>query len=119
MLGDTITLTHNAVSRVLSKINQDNFSGEYLLTTSTDEYRLRVRHTYDSAPAGKVPFQRHTIEFSVTTFATPTVLEIVQIAQYTIRTRKGTDPASALLAAKALTGWMSDANTAKLIAWES
>lgn len=119
MLGDSITLTHNAVARVLSKINQDNYSSEYLLVTSTDEFRLKVRHSKESAKAGVVPFERHNIEFSVTTFGTPTVAEAIHIASYTVRTRKGTDPAAALLASKAMVGWLSDANATKLIAWES
>nr|UOL48991.1 MAG: putative coat protein [Leviviridae sp.] len=119
MLGDTITITHNAVSRVLSKINQDNYSGEYLLRTATDEFRVRVRHSVDNAPKGTVAFDRHNIDLSVTTFATPTTVEEVQTANYTVRTRKSSNPANALLAAKALNGWLTDANVTKLIAWES
>lgn len=119
MLGDTISLTHNSVARVLSKINQDNYSSEYLLRTATDEFRLQVRHSTESAKPGVVPFERHNLEFTATTFATPTVAEVKNISSYTIRTRKGTDPATALLAAKAQVAWLSDANVTKLIAWES
>lgn len=119
MLGDTITITHNAVSKVLSKINQDNYSSEYLLRSATDEFRIKVRHSVESPQPGKVPFDRHNIELSVTTYATPTTSEVTNITSVTMRTRKGTDPAVALLAAKAQLGYLSDANVTKLIAWES
>lgn len=119
MLGDTITLTYNAVSTILSKINQDNYSSEYLKRTSTEEFRLRVRHSLESAKAGLVPFDRHNIELTHTVFATPTVVEIVDITSTTIRSRKSTDPAVTLLTAKASIGYLTDANLTKLIAWES
>lgn len=121
MLGDTITLTHNSVARVLSKINQDNYSSEYLLRTSTNEYRLNVRHGQESVAknSGVAPFERHNIELRVTTFATTTAPQIEHVVSTVVRTRKGSDPADALLAAKAAVAWMSDANLTKLIAWES
>lgn len=119
MLGDTITVTHNAVARILSKINQDNYSSEYLLRSATDEFRIRVRHAVESSVKGAVPFERHNIEFRVTTFATLTVDQIENLVSVTIRARKGTDPAVTLLAAKAQLAWLTDANVTKLIAWES
>lgn len=120
MLGDTITITHNSVARVLSKINQDNFASEYLLRIATDEFRLIVRHSTESAAkSGVLPFERHYIEFSHTLFATSTTPEQKRISAVTVRSRRGDDPAAALLAAKAMIAWASDANLTKLIAWES
>jgi len=119
MLGDTISLTHNAIARVLSKINQDNYSSEYLLRTATDEYRLTVKHSTESAKPGFMPFERHSIEFRVTTFATLTVPEVINVISVVIRAKKGSDPAATLLTAKAQLAWLTDANVTKLIAWES
>lgn len=119
MLGDTITITHNAVAKVLSKINQDNYSSEYLLRSATDEFRVKVRHATESSTKGSVPFERHNIELRVTTFATLVVDQIEHLVSFTIRTRKGSSPTDALLAAKAQVAWLSDANVTKLIAWES
>lgn len=119
MLGDTITITHNTVARVLVKNNQDNYSSEYLLRTATEEFLLYVRHAKETAKAGIVPFERHNIEFVHTTFATLTTIEQQQRATFTVRCRRGDDPAQALLTAKAQVAWLSDANVTKLIAWES
>lgn len=119
MLGETLTITHNGVSRVLSRINQDNYAGEYRLNTGTDLFLVRVRHVIENAAKGAVPFERHSFELSVTTFATPTTFEEIHISSFVVRTRKGTLPANALLTAKAMNAWLTDANVTKLIAWES
>lgn len=119
MLGDTITITVNAVARVLSKINQDNFAAEYLLRTATEEFRVNVRHSTESAKVGIRPFERHNFELRHTVFATLTVAEVIRITATTIRCMKGDDPAAVVLTAKGETAWLSDANLAKLVAWES
>lgn len=119
MLGDTITVTYNSVATVLSKINQDKYSAEYLKRTATDEFRLLVRHSTESAKPGVVPFERHNFELTRTVFATPTVAEIKDISSHTVRTKRGSDPATAQLTALAATGWLTGANLTKLIAWES
>lgn len=119
MLGDTITITRNAVANVLVKINQDNFTSQYLLRTATEEFRLNVRHSTESAKAGAIPFERHNIEYIHTVFATSTVPEVKQIASVTMRCQRGDDPAQMLLTAKAIIAYCSDSNLGKLIAWES
>lgn len=119
MLGETITITHNTVARVLPRINQDNFAATYQLRTATEEFRVNVRHATESAKAGVVPFERHNFEFIHTTFATATTVEVKQIASFTARCLRGDDPGAALLTAKAMIAWLSDANVTKLIAWES
>jgi hypothetical protein len=119
MLGDTISLTYNAVAKVLSKINQDAYSAVYLLRSSTEEFRLNVRHITESAKAGVVPFERHSFELTHTVFATPTTLEVIDITSFAARCKRGSDPAVSLLTAKASVAWLTDANIAKLIAWES
>lgn len=119
MLGDTITITRNAVANVLVKINQDNYTSIYLLRTATEEFRLNVRHAVETAKAGVTPLERHNIEYIHTTFATTTLDERKEIATFTMRSPRASDPAEAVKTAKALTAWLTDANLAKLGAWES
>lgn len=119
MIGDTITLTHNSVSKVLSKINEANFASIYQLRTATDEFVLNVRHSTETAKPGVTPFERHNFELKHTVYATPTSFEVVNVSSATIRCKRGSDPAATLLDAKATFGWLTDANVGKLIAWES
>lgn len=66
MLGDTITITVNAVAKALKKINQDNFSAEYLLKETTGEYRLKIRHSKEKALIRGENMERHNVELSYT-----------------------------------------------------
>lgn len=45
MFADPQTLTVNAVAKALVRINQDQYSSEYLLRSSTDEFRLKIRNS--------------------------------------------------------------------------
>jgi hypothetical protein len=119
LLGETLTITHNSVARVLPRINQDNFQGLYQLRTTTEEFRVVVKHSTESSKPGVMPLERHYIEYTHSVFATLTVPEFKQVSSVTIRCARGDDPDAAVKTAKALNTWLTDANVAKLIAWES
>jgi hypothetical protein len=72
--GSTLTITINAIGKVLSRINQDNYGSEFFLRETLVSYRLRIRHTKVKATAA-VPYEldRHNMELVITTFATSTV----------------------------------------------
>lgn len=70
MLGDTITITVNAVAKALKKINQDSYSSEYLLREVDGEYRLKVRHSTDKGTIRGEIMDRHNVELSRTVFGT-------------------------------------------------
>lgn len=119
MLGETISIIRDGVTVVLPRLNQDNFTSLYQTRNGTEEFRVIVRHATETAKAGIVPFERHNIEFIHVTFATPTTLEREERSTFTIRNRRSDDPEVAKKSAKALLGFLTDANLAKLIAWES
>nr|UJQ85725.1 MAG: putative coat protein [Leviviridae sp.] len=78
MLGETLTshLTNptTGTSRTLDRINQDDYSSEYLGRFVEDGYniRLRVRHTKD-APVGGIRRERHAVVMTVEVLPTETV----------------------------------------------
>lgn len=53
---------------VLTKINQDSYSGEYFKRVGNTEYRVKVRHLQEKVKAGENPVGRHNVDFTVTTF---------------------------------------------------
>lgn len=67
--GATLTVTVNAVAKVLNRINQDNYGSEYLLRSATDEYRVKIRHSKESAVAGKTQKDRHYVQIIHKVFA--------------------------------------------------
>jgi hypothetical protein len=83
--GATITLTVNAVAKVLNRINQDNYGSEYYLRSSTDEFRVKIRHSKESVQADGRRFDRHNVEAEHRVFATASTPEWRRIASYTFR----------------------------------
>lgn len=63
MIGNTITI-NNGASKVLTLINQDGYSSEYLLKDTASEFRLKIRHS--STKAGQ---DRHNVELVETVYA--------------------------------------------------
>lgn len=63
MFTDTLTITINAVAKVVNRINQDKYSSEYYLRETTGEYRLRIRNTsYTDKTRGGQVVDRHNFE---------------------------------------------------------
>lgn len=79
MLTTPFVLPHADGDISLNRINNDNYASEYLAKRSTDEIRLRVRHTKTKASStGGVSKDRHNVEVTQTTYATAEAAEDVQ-----------------------------------------
>lgn len=92
MFSNTLTLTINAVAKVLNRINQDNKGSEYLFLSDEERITLQVRHSVDKTTSG--PVNRHNVYIERTIFATPVVGKKLFSVTYTIRDSEGAGPAS-------------------------
>lgn len=119
MFGNTLTITVDAGSVVLVRVNQDNYSSEYRKRDSTGEYRIFIRHTTTKATATAPAQDRHNVEFSYTLFATPTTLEQTRKSYVVIQQDAGDVEDNLTLALSAWLAASSGANIASLLAWES
>lgn len=123
MLGDTLTVTAGGAggtAYVLSKINQDAYSAEYLVRDATSEVRVKIRHSTESVKNGELyPLERHNLELKLTTFATPTVEEVVRYISYTMRAPANVTGASTGWWAAGISFLMTDAFATQLMEWES
>lgn len=63
MIGDSITVTINAVAKVLARINQDAYGADYFLRESAAEYLVQIRHTI---PKGSATVESHMVRLDVT-----------------------------------------------------
>lgn len=71
MLGESITVTINAVAKVLKKINGgENYATEYLLRETDGEYRMKIRHSKDKGLTRGEIMDRHNVELTRTVFGT-------------------------------------------------
>jgi hypothetical protein len=119
MLGDTVSITVNAVAKTLAKINQDGYSSEYYLRETLQEFRMKIRHSKDRPAADGTVVDRHNVELTQTVYATSTTPEIIR-RSYVVITNRYNDDATALGHLQAaVNGFMTTANVAKFANWES
>lgn len=86
--GATITITVNAVAKVLNRVNQDNYGSEYKLATSTDSWKLLIRHSTDSVDSDGVTMERHNMYLEHITFPTSTTPIYKESLTWTMRAGK-------------------------------
>lgn len=84
--GSTLTVTVNAVAKVLNRINQDNYGSTYALFGSLDEYSVNIRHS--KVKRKGIEFDRHNVELVHLVYATPTVPEIERRSYIILENRK-------------------------------
>jgi hypothetical protein len=119
MLGNTLTLPLTGGDVVLVKINQDAYSSEYALRTSTIVWRAKIRHSNVKATATAPAYDRHNFEVVKTTLATDTVPEFYQ-KFFFVDERKPGD--TGVVLADGIADLMiasSNAFLASLVQWES
>jgi hypothetical protein len=123
MFADPTTVTINAVGKVLQRINQDGYSSEYLLRSSTDEHRLRLRNNSYLDKKRGVMIDRHTAELTHTVFAVaPATLSTVRKVYTVIENQQGDTLVDPTNVAAGLYAWLvasSNANITKLLNFES
>lgn len=120
MFTDTITITINAVAKVLNRINQDGYSSEYYLKGTLDEYRLKLRNTkYTDKARGQV-VDRHNVELVHVVYPTTLLPLGIQRKFYSVQENDNTD----IIVDNAKFGagsaaFLTEANITKLLNWES
>jgi len=108
-------------ARTLKKINQDNYSAEYLERTSTDEIRCKIRHTVESQKDGEYePLERHNVELTRIEFGiNPDGSDMKRVISYTIRAGKSADQGASGNLAYAMSYWTDTTSVPALLGWES
>jgi len=122
--GSTLTITVNAVAKVLNRLGDINaYASQYMLRSSTDEYLVDIKHSKENAK-GIDPLlrgmDRHTMVLTHSIFATATTPKIVRQVQWTIRCSPGDDPALVSYFSQAAGSYAANATRVDdVIAWLS
>jgi hypothetical protein len=121
MFADTITITINAVAKVLTRVNQDGYSSEYLLRGSLDEFRLKIKNSsYVDKTRGGKAVDRHTVEFTQTVFpVSPSTVPIIRKAYTVLENERQDGSTEPLNFDLGYTGFFTSPNITKLLNWES
>jgi hypothetical protein len=90
----TFDISINGVTKTLNRIRYDGYSSEYLLRTTTEEYRIFVRNSEVKSKKVDPLFRgvdRHNVEFVHRIFATSSSAEIVRRAYCVHENYQGDD----------------------------
>lgn len=123
MFADPAVVTVNAVAKNLVRINQDQYSSEYLLRSATDEFRLRIRNTTYADKRRGVDIDRHNCELIHTVFpVAPATLSTIRKVYTVVENQKGdtlTDPTNVAAGLFAFLTASTNANITKMMNFES
>lgn len=118
--GSTITIVVNGGNKVLNKINQDSYGSEYLLRTSTEEYRMKIRNSKESVQKDGKAYDRHNVELTHTWFKTSTDPEKVRQAYVVLRNTYDENMEQVAFVDKALADFVGSGTViADLLGWQS
>lgn len=116
MFADTITITVNSVAKVLNKINQDGYSSEYYLRSTTDQYQLFIRNSRVSdkkRPGANM--DQHNVELIHTVFpVAPATLSTVRRCFATFLNQEGDTLSDPLNDALGFLAWLSASSGAAI-----
>lgn len=120
MFSDTITITINAVAKVLIRINQDEYSSEYFLRDTLDEFRLKIRHTSYTNKSNGVLTDRHNVELVQTVYpVSPAVVSNFRKTYVVLENERPDGVTEPLNFDLGFAGFLISANLTKLINYES
>lgn len=121
--ADPAVITINGTGYSLVRINQDGYSSEYRLRSTTDEYRLLIRNTSYMDKKRTVSIDRHNVDFTHTVFAVaPSTIDKVRHIYVVLENQQGdtlTDPVLEAIGVLSFLTASSGANLAKLLNSES
>jgi hypothetical protein len=121
MFPDTVTVTINAIAKVLTRVNQDGYASEYVLRSSTDEFRLKIRNTFylDKTRGGR-RVDRHNVELVQTVFpVAPATISTIRKSYTVLENDQIDDSNAASYFAAGLNAWLGQPTVLRLVNWES
>lgn len=119
-LSNTITLPLPSGNVVVTRINDDGYTSEYLKRTSTEQHRLRIRHSTVNPSAGRTGmYDRHNVELVHTVFENGAVPQYDRKVYFVLECKPGDSAINIADGLFDLAIASTDALLTQLEAWES
>nr|UJQ84927.1 MAG: hypothetical protein 2 [Leviviridae sp.] len=120
MFSDTITFTINAVAKVLTRINQDGYSSEYLLRETAGEYRAKLRNSTYKSKDKSVTTDRHNLELVHTIYpVAPATSPTIRKTYVVFENDAGDALVDNAKTSLSVMAFLTEANITKLLNFES
>lgn len=108
MFANTISITiASGQTRVLNRINQDNFGSEYSYSDANEAISMKIRHSTDTVDKDGLTMKRHNVYFERIVF--PTVSTLLKKESYTATMRHSQyeDPTITSDLSKGVNTWLN------------
>jgi hypothetical protein len=118
---DTITITINAVAKVLNRIKDDGYGSEYRLrNANVEEHRVLIRNSsYTEKSTGRV-VDRHSVELTHTVYpVAPATIPTIRKAYFVLENQAVDTIVDPTKFGFGLAGFITEANLTKLVNYES
>lgn len=118
---DTITITINAVAKVLTKLRSDDYASEYRLRTAgVDEFRFFIRNSsYRDKATGRM-VDRHSVELQQTILPTaPSEIPTVRKTYLVLENQQVDSIVDPAKFGVGFVGFLTEPNFTKLLNYES
>lgn len=89
--ANTLTISVNAVNKVLKRINQDQYTTQYYLREATQEFTVNIRHSKESPQKDGTVFDRHNVELIQTVYATSSAPAYTRVTYVVMRNTRTDD----------------------------
>lgn len=120
MFADPSVVTINAVAKNLVRINQDQYSSEYLLRSATDEIRLTIRNTTYTDKKRARLIDRHNFEIMQTVFpVAPATVSTRRKTYVVVENDQGDTLVDPTKVAVGLLAFLTESNITKAMNFES
>lgn len=120
MFADTLTITIDGVAKVVTKVNEANYSSEYRLKEATGDFRLSIRHSsYTDKKNGDVPTDRHNIELIHTIYGSAGEPNTVRKNYVVVECPAKDDATAVVKESVGFAGFLTSPNLTKALNWES
>lgn len=105
-------------AKSLPKINQDAYGSEYYLRETSQEFRVKIRHSVESPQKDGTVFERHNVEFTHVTFgATPADPNVTRQVWVVLRNTKTDSLTTVTDLGTALSYYMDATHYGDLVGW--
>nr|URG16088.1 MAG: coat protein [Leviviridae sp.] len=116
-IANPLVLTYNAGTKSLVRINQDQYGSEYYLREATQDFRVKIRHSKESAQKNGVVLERHNVELTQTVFGVSGAPDEVMQVYVVVRNAKTSTSANVAKLGDALSAFLDNTHYQDLTNW--
>lgn len=117
-IANPLVVAYDGNNISMNRINQDSYGSEYYFRSTTEDFRVKIRHQTEKVGLDGVVMERHNVELTHTVFSvTPGVADTVEQIYFVLRNPKSRAAATVAKLGDMLTAFATNTHYQDLVAW--